>query len=353
MVASQERRRPGRPKKKSSTALVVLPTAELAFPLPDRQRSGFEAAFRDVEGSLNSDESRRAYEREWANFVSFISARNINVLETQTKDIQEYLLWMRSRSVEEGGPLGTGSRARALAVLRAVFGSLTRFGVVPTNPAREAKNPKGSMDRKTPVLTEDELARLISCIPSETANFAERRDYLIALTASYTGLRRSNLASIAIDRFRKVSDELWLVPLRVKGDKTKDAEIIAALADEIFAWCREHGITTGPIFRATPSSSTAISVGTVRNALKNQARRSGLPDLNKIAPHAFRRTFASMAERRGTGLFDLQRAMMHARVGTTQGYLQYAEKHVGVANSFADLMPSKIRDRRDERKRMP
>lgn len=344
-MVTQGSRRPGRPKQgEAPSALVVLPASELAFTMPKEQWSKLEAAFNEVADGLNSEESKRAYQREWANFSCFLKDEKAKaVTDAETIDVQDYLRWLRDRPEASGGPLNLFSRARALAVLRAVYGSLVRYGVMKTSPAREAKNPKSSTDRKTPVLSELELTQLVQCVPSENASFAERRDYLIAITASYTGLRRSNLATLAIDKFRQVSDVLWVVPVRIKGDKLKDAEVITALADELFAWCREHDITTGPIFRSTPKSLSAISVGTVRNALKNQARRAGLPDLTKIAPHAFRRTFASMVQSRGISLHDLQRAMMHARIGTTQGYLKYAERPTGVANSFADILPAQLR----------
>jgi len=335
-----ERRSPGRPPKDAPViALAILPAAELAtFTKP--QRDAFEEAFQSVRAGLNSDESRRAYAREWGNYVAFlIEQRQSRVLTARTGDVQAYLERMREAKLK------SATRARALAVLRAVYSALVRFDVLPVNPAREAQNPKSTTDQKTPVLTEAELHQLIHTAPQADADFAQRRDYLITLTASYTGLRRSNLATIAIDTFRRCEDKVddWLVSVRVKGDKLKEARIIAPLANALLAWCREHEISVGPIFRATPKSTNAISVSTVRNALKNQGRRAGIQHMDKIAPHAFRRTFASIAKRRGAHIVDIQRELMHSRISTTERYFKYEESPVGLGHSFEELMPDKFR----------
>ena len=319
-------------------ALVVIPHAELAT-LAEETRSAFEEAFQSVRASLNSDESLRAYQREWGNFLSFLTTtRRKSVLNARTGDVQAYLESLRAIGLK------LASRARALSVIRVVYGSLVRFDVMAQNPAREAKNPKSSTDRKTPVLTEPELRQLIQLVPGPEADFGERRDYLITLTASYTGLRRSNLATIAIDKFTPTDDGSdWLVAVRVKGDKLKVARVIKPLADALFAWCREHDITTGAIFRASATATNAISVGTVRNALKNQAARAKIQNIDKVSPHTFRRTFASMAKRRGASVFDIQRDLMHSRVSTTEGYLKYVELPSGLGHSFEDLLPETLR----------
>lgn len=336
-----ERPRPGRPPKDTeSVALAILPAAELAT-LTSTRRDAFEEAFQSVRAGLNSDESRRAYKREWGNYVAFlIERRQKGVMNARTGDVQSYLEALRDEL-----KLKRASRARALAVIRVVYSALVRFDVMETNPAREAQNPKSATDQKTPVLTEDELRQFIQAVPSDDAGFAERRNYLLALTASYTGLRRSNLASLAIDTFRRHEDGSgdWLVSVRVKGDKRKEARIIAPLANALLAWCGEHCLTAGPIFRASPKKPRSISLGTVRNALKDQGRRAGIQQMHKITPHAFRRTFASMAKKRNASVSDIQRELMHSRAATTEGYFKYDETPAGLGHSFEDLMPAKFR----------
>ena len=333
-------RRPGRPRNDAPTvALAILSPSELAEFTPPR-RAAFEDAFQTVRNGLNSDESRRAYQREWGGYVTFLADhRERGVLTARTGDVQAYLEAQRDRGLKRA------SRARSLAVIRVVYGALVRLDVLPGNPAREALNPKSTADQKTPVLTEAELCQLIQATPAAGAAFAERRDYLLTLTASYTGLRRSNLATLAIDTFRKLADKSgdWMVSVRVKGDKLKEARLIAPLADALRAWCQELGIDAGPIFRSSPKSARAISVGTVRNALKNQGRRAGIQRMDKIAPHAFRRTFASMANSRKASLLDIQRELMHSRVSTTERYLKYDEVPAGLGHSFEELIPGQKR----------
>lgn len=330
-------RRPGRPRKDAPIVeIVLLPPAELAaFSQP--LRDAVEEAFQSVQAGLNSDESRRAYAREWTSYIRFLREhREKGVATARTGDVQAYLERMRANGLKRA------SRARALSVLRVVYGALVRFDVLKVNPAREALNPKSTTDQKTPVLSEAELCQLIQTVPTSN-DFAERRDYLLTVTASYTGLRRSNLATLAIDKFRPhpVGRD-WLVEVRVKGDKLKEARLIAPLADALREWCKEHGILTGSIFRASPTSARGISLSTVRSALKSQGARAGVLRMDKISPHAFRRTFASMAKRRNASLTDIQLELMHSRISTTERYLKYEEESIGLGHSFEDLLPSEF-----------
>ncbi len=297
------------------------------------------AAFARILSDLGSPESVRAYREEWARFVAYLAAKGTPPLAAKTFDVQTYLLEMRSHGKRQS------TRARALAVIRAVYAALAREGVLDAaNPAREARNPKGdNAELKTPWLSADELERFLGAEPADDS-FVERRDYLVSMTLAMTGLRRAEIARIARDAFEpQTGSDNWYLRVRVKGGKYGRVEIVAPLAKLLLAWAREFEIEEGPLFRRSWKSALGIGLTTVRNAVKRQAARAGFVDHAKFTPHAFRRSVATIAKQRGVPLEVVQRSLLHSKRDTTERYMKLADAPVAPAKKFLDILPKKFR----------
>lgn len=335
-TTSAARSRPG-----AVTALAVQPPApvETALVRAHAQDDRLAAAFAQILAALNSPESERAYRREWETFVAHLAGKGKSPLAIITLDVQTYLLEMRAKGKRQN------TRARALAVIRAVYAALAQSGVlVGANPAREAKNPKGdSAAMKTPWIEEADLEKFVGAEP-DPDSFVERRDYLIALTLSFTGIRRAEVARVAIDDFEKLDPSGGVLRVRAKGAKFGTVEIVAPLARLMIAWAKEHGITTGPLFRRSPKATKAVGTGTVRNAVKRQAARAGFgEDHERFTPHAFRRSVATIAKKRGVPTEVIQRGLLHSKKETTERYMKLGEAPVAPASAFLDILPKKLR----------
>ena len=326
----------------AETALAVIesaaPTALVRAPLQDDRLA---AAFAQILSALNSPESERAYKREWETYVAYLAAKGKSPLAIITLDVQTYLLELRAKGKRQN------TRARALAVIRAVYAALAQSGVlVGANPAREAKNPKGdNAPMKTPWIEEADLKRFVGAEP-DPESFVERRDYLIALTLSFTGIRRAEVARVAIDDFEKLDGSGGVLRVRAKGAKFGSVEIVAPLAREMIAWAKEQGITTGALFRRSAKAKNAVGTGTVRNAVKRQATRAGFgEDHERFTPHAFRRSVATIARSRGVPTEVIQRGLLHSKKETTERYMKLGEAPVAPAGSFLDILPKKLRNK--------
>jgi integrase len=295
-------------------------------------------AFARILADLGSPESVRAYREEWQRYVRFLAGRGVAALAASTLDVQTYLLGMRAAKKRQS------TRARALAVIRAVYAALAREGVLlGANPAREARNPKGdSEELRTPWLTESELEAFLEPVPEE--GFAAQRDYLISMTLAMTGLRRAEVARIALNDFEPRPDgDKWFLRVRVKGSKYGRVEIVAPLAEQLHAWANALGITTGALFRRSPVGTQAVGVGTVRNAVKRQAARAGITDDTKYTPHAFRRSLATIAKQKGVPEEVIQRGLLHSKIDTTRRYMKLADEPEAPANAMVKLLPSRFR----------
>lgn len=319
-----------------ATRVVSTDTAIVRAPANDDRLA---AALSQILAALNSPESERAYKREWETYVAHLAAKGKSPLDVITLDVQTYLLELRAKGKRQN------TRARALAVVRAVYAALAQTGVLPgANPAREAKNPKGdSAEMKTPWIEEKDLETFLGAEPDPNS-FVERRDYLITLTLSFTGIRRAEVARVAIDDFEKLDADGGVLRVRAKGAKFGKVEIVAPLARQMIAWAREFGITTGALFRRSPKAKNAVGTGTVRNAVKRQAARAGFgEDHERFTPHAFRRSVATIAKARGVPTEVIQRGLLHSKKETTERYMKLADAPVAPASTFLDIMPKKLR----------
>ena len=312
-----------------STAIILAPAHD------DR----LAAAFAQIVSNLDSPESQRAYRREWETFVAHLAAKGRSPLAATTLDVQTYLLELRASGKRQN------TRARALAVVRAVYAALAQSGVLQgANPAREAKNPKGdTAPMKTPWIEAADLEKFLDAAP-DPDSFVERRDYLISTTLAMTGLRRAEVARIAVDDFEKLSPtESSILRVRAKGGKYGRVEVVAPLARLLALWARELGITTGALFRRSAKGGSAVGVSTVRNAVKRQAARAGFVDHARFTPHAFRRSVATIAKQRGVPKDEIQRGLLHSKMETTERYMQLSDAPVAPANAFLDILPKKFR----------
>lgn len=323
-----------------SNAIVIRDAAvDTAVVLAPAKDDRLAAALAQILSSLNSPESERAYRREWETYVAHLAAKGKAPLSVITLDVQTYLLELRAKGQRQN------TRARALAVIRAVYAALAQSGVlVGANPAREAKNPKGdSGEMKTPWIDAVDLERFLGA-PPDPESFVERRDYLISMTLAMTGLRRSEVARVGIDDFEKlVANGDSILRVRVKGGKYGRVEVVAPLARELMLWAKEFDITTGALFRRSAKGARAVGVGTVRNAVKRQAARAGFIDHERFTPHAFRRSLATIAKQRGVSKEVVQRGLLHSKMETTERYMKLSDAPEAPANAFLDILPKKFR----------
>jgi integrase len=313
----------------AETAIVLLPE--------DDQRVA--GAFARILADLGSPESLRAYREEWRRFGAYLTARGITALAAKTFDVQTYLLGLRTAGKK------SSTRARALAVIRAVYAALAREGVLTgANPAREAKNPKGDVGAlRTPWLSEEELTQFLAAAPG--TSFTSQRDYLISMTLAMTGLRRAEVARIAVEDFEPPDPNGdRRLHVRAKGGKHGTIKLVAPLAEALDAWRNEHGITGGAVFRRSIRGQLAVGVGTVRNAVKRQAALAGFAaDDAKFTPHAFRRSLATIADQRGVAKDVIQRGLLHSKSATTERYMKLGHAPKAPADAMVDMLPARFR----------
>jgi integrase len=169
-------------------------------------------------------------------------------------------------------------------------------------------------------LTLPQIKRII-----ETPNPAilrESRDSALFAIAIGTGLRREELARLNVEDLQARGDHWIILDLIGKHNRIRTVPVPEWTISKLTQWLEAASISNGRIFRAIDKSdhlvSERISPQGIYEIVQTGAyRRLGFA----LSPHDLRRTFAKAAYSGGAMLDQIQFALGHASVRTTEQYL--------------------------------
>lgn len=265
-----------------------------------------ESVFEDfLQERLASKDSERGYRDDWGRFVEWCKAQHVDVLTAKPRDVSRYM-----RSLEDKAK---STRARALSVVRSVYGALVVAELREANPAREVKNQKAGGVTRTPYLEESELAAILSFYGS---SWRDRRDRLCVQLLAGIGWRRAEIARMKCEDFKDGK-----IRGVVKGGKEALATVAPWLLDEIEEWKDHVGMRQGPLLYRAEHDHHPVTGAIVYNIVRRVGAEVGIPPASAV-PHALRRTLATLSDRHGVPIADIQHALAHSKLATTEGYIK-------------------------------
>ncbi len=193
-----------------------------------------------------------------------------------------------------------GTRATYVAYLSAFF-TFLGDGPLPLH----LKPPR----TLPPLVTREDLERLVATMEARATHKATiERDTLLVATAAATGLRRSELARLAVGDLYLGERPPFLRVVGGKGGRDRSVPLAPDVAARLgkFTWGRPAAAT---VFGLTP--------GQVSGIVKSWAERAGLPHLHV---HSLRHYVATTLLRRGVNPGAVQRLLGHEQLATTMRY---------------------------------
>ena len=251
-----------------------------------------------------------------------------------------------------------------LSALKSVAGSCRRLGFMDVEDylnIREVKAPRGSRAEPGRALSQQEARELLNAAADRYDDLRHRhavRDPAIIGLMLYNGLRRAEVSGVKIGDF-KLEQGKWVLRIIGKGNKERVSPLSARAQQLLRPWFamrfesfEDHNgqpvsmsnlpqtVKRAPLFVALDRWGNPIdesdertqegkrSVGIYATGidaiLSNVASRADIQ--GKVTPHDLRRTYATALEEKDWSIHDIQKAMGHSDISTTQRYLRGASK---------------------------
>jgi len=253
-------------------------------------------------------------------FVGFCEARGISRPREVTKPIleryQRHLFYYRR--AKNGQGLGARTQRVRLTPVRGFFRWLCRQNAILANPASELELPRKEQRLPGAVLTVDEVERVFSGIPVETAVGLRDRAMLEVLYA--TGLRRSELLGLQVF---DVDFERGTVFVR-QGKGKKDRML--PISERSRSWVKRYLDAVRPELVVPPDEGWLFltTLGErptpelLTHSMHSYVKRAELGKSG--ACHLFRHTMATLMLEGGADLRSIQEMLGHARLDSTEIY---------------------------------
>jgi hypothetical protein len=136
------------------------------------------------------------------------------------------------------------------------------------------------------------------------------------------GLRRRELAELAVERLQRREDRWAIVDLIGKGRQIRTVPVPNWVKATLDTWLAAAGIESGPLFRCVCRAGKlwgeGISEKTVWHVVEKTAERMNIP---RLAPHDLRRSCARICHAAGGELEQIQFLLGHVSVQTTERYI--------------------------------
>ena len=277
----------------------------------------------------------RWYTESVGDLITYLTHQGMSTLlgDVGLQETRQFVVYMRERTTKwetnpfsptKAGPLSTHTINSRVRALKAFFNWLGREGYTEGNTLTQLKVPR-AQQKMVEILSENEIEKLVTCIPGDTALGARNR--AMVLTFLDTGLRCSELATLK-DEDARLDQQV----LRVLGKGNKERIV------PVGARCLRALLRYRSYFRPEPAlpridtfflatDGGTLTVKAVQDVLERLGKRAGVPRLHA---HLLRHTFATMYLMNGGDVFSLKTILGHTTLEMVGRYVNLARSHVSI-----------------------
>jgi site-specific recombinase XerD len=156
----------------------------------------------------------------------------------------------------------------------------------------------------------------------DTGTLAGKRNRAILAVLVGCGVRRDELASLTVEHMQQRDARWVLVDLIGKGKRVRTVPMPSWAKAACDAWTAAAGYSSGPLFRRISArgnriGNRALAPESIYDVVQRYGRQIGV----RLAPHDLRRSFAKLAHSGHAALEQIQIALGHSSIQTTERYL--------------------------------
>jgi integrase/recombinase XerD len=276
-----------------------------------------------VTNRLQAETSRRGYRTALRQFLAWHRAAGGGALSRTL--VQRYRVVLESRR------LAPSTINQHLSAIRALADECGESGLLDPPTAAAIGRVKGVPVRGVRAgnwLTRDQAEKLLLAPPDTLMGLRDRA--ILALLIG-CGLRRDELATLTFEHLQQRDGRWVLVDLVGKGRRVRTVPVPGWAKVLIDRWAAEAGLSEGPVFRRfrkggwlvyeTAADGQTRVAGMSADAIADVVSTYARPLGWDLAPHDLRRTFAKLARSGQAPLEQIQLALGHQNIQTTQRYL--------------------------------
>lgn len=284
-----------------------------------------------------SDNTLCAYEQDLREFAAF--HQSTCGAEVSGENIQDYVRFLR----EEKGHSPATVRRR-IACLKSFLGWAKRDGFVPSCPFDDTPVVIRIPKRLPRALSRQQIETIVRAVmPSEDINLAAARDvsdtrrttYLAICLMLATGMRVGELTAI---RLADIDPECGAINVRGKGSRERAVfvtnRVLRLALRRYIEDLRRRQVPDDILLR------NARLRPLTSQALRLRLRKLGddLTRDQRITPHRFRHTAATILLEEGVDIRYVQRLLGHSSISTTEIYTSVADRSLRTALERADVI---------------
>jgi len=207
--------------------------------------------------------------------------------------------------------VAASTRRQRFSQIRTFCRWLVKSGVLQQDPTARMKTPR--QPRPVPrAYSPTVVARLLEVCP-------DSRAHLICLLEVQEGLRACEVARLEVGDI-DFPERLMLV--RGKGGKERILPLSDETWDALDAYLAEHPANAGPLVRSYNKPDAGICAAYVVHMMGRWLREAGVAH---GGGHGLRHTMATQLLRSGADVRDVQTALGHATLTSTQVYLPFSD----------------------------
>ena len=284
-----------------------------------------------------SDNTRRAYASDWADFVAWGERVSCPTLPAAPIDVARYLAQLADGGLKTS-TIQRRTSAIAAAHKAAGYEPPTNFEGVKA-VMRGIRRRLGKRKKKAAPATAELLAGAIERIPATKRGLRNRALMLVGFACAF---RRSELVGIAVEDIERRSRG---VVVHIGKSKTDQEGAGAALpiptgsrlktVQALDTWLAAAGITSGPVFRSVDRhgnvGTEAMTDRQVARIVKEVFRAAGL-EASAFSGHSLRAGFVTTALESKVDPLRIMKQTRHVKVDTLKEYDRRdndLEHHVG------------------------
>lgn len=233
--------------------------------------------------------------------LRFADQANVPVGHLERAHVEQFL----------AGHIAASTRRQRFSTIRTFFAWLAGHGYIDQDPTTGMKPPR--QPRPVPrAYSPAVVARLLEVAPDTRAR-------LICLLEVQEGLRACEVARLELG---DVDHTDRLILIRGKGERERILPLSDETWDALEGYLRDHPAHAGMLIRSYNDPSAGICAAYVVHLMGRWLRDAGVA---RGGGHGLRHTMATQLLRGGADVRDVQAALGHATLTSTQVYLPFSD----------------------------